>query len=123
MKNIQNYEEFINESVNNFKLSEDEVRYLWSKIELLKKRKASDTKNDLYQLLNSDKTTFSNEEFIKILNSLEYSFKKKLKDGTITTEFGKSIHNKLPDDWLGIKYSNIDSKKKRDDKSKEKDTE
>ena len=62
-------------------------------------------------------------EFIKILNSLEYSFKKKLKDGTITTEFGKSIHNKLPDDWLGIKYSNIDSKKKRDDKSKEKDTE
>lgn len=112
-----NYTEFVNESKNvDFSLTKEEVEYLWSKIELLKKRKAIETKNELYDLLNGGKTSFSEDEAIKILNALEYSFKKKLKDGNITTERGKSIHGKLPENWIGVKYSVIKAKEKRDGK-------
>ena len=107
MKNIETFESFINESHNMFKLSSEEVNYLWSKIELLKKRKAISTENELFTLLNSNKKSFTSEEFHKILDALEYSFKKRLKDGTIKTELGQSIHKKLPNDWIGIKYSVI----------------
>ena len=96
MTNIKNFDSFVNESSNNFKLSSEEIVYLWSKIEYIKKKKAIKDENELYTLLNSNKKSFTSEEFHKILDSLEYSFKKRLKDGTIKTELGQSIHKKLP---------------------------
>lgn len=117
---IQNFEQYNESKSSSFKLTEDEVAYLWNKIELLKKRKAIETENELFKLLNSGKTSFNPEEATKILNALEYSFKKKLKDGTITTEKGKSIHGKLPSDWLGVKFSVIKAKDNKEKKEKEK---
>lgn len=98
------------ENKKDFELTKDEVSYLWSKIEALKKKKLKE-EDEFFKMLNSDKTSFSLEEFTKILNSLEYSFKKKLKNGTIKTELGRSIHTKLPKDWVGIKYSVVKDKK------------
>ncbi len=121
MANIKNFQKFNESKSSSYKLSEDEVSYLWSKIEFLKKKKATDSKNDLYELLNSGKTSFTEDEFIKILNSLEYSFKKKLKEGELKTEKGISIHSKLPEDWLGVKFSVIKAKEEREEKAKEKE--
>ena len=70
----------------NMKLTIDEKKYLWSKIEFKKKKTAKENENELYHLLNNDNETFSEDEFLKILNSLEYSFKKKLKTGIIKNE-------------------------------------
>ena len=70
--------------------------------------KATESENDLYKLLNTD-ISVSEEDFIKILNSLEYSFKKKLKEGTINNDTFKNIQNKLPKDFVGVKYSRAPS--------------
>lgn len=76
-------------------LSNEEKDYLWSKIEYSKKKKAIESENELYQLFKTNKK-IENEDFIKILNSLEYSFKKKLKEGTINNDifylFKKNYH-------------------------------
>ena len=98
------------------KLTIDEKKYLWSKIEFKKKKTAKENENELYHLLNNDNETFSEDEFLKILNSLEYSFKKKLKTGIIKNENFKSLKNKLPDSWIDVKYSVISAKNKRDNK-------
>ncbi len=120
MNNIKNMDEFLNENAkSSTDLTSEEVEYLWSKIEYLKKKNAIKTENVLFKLLNSNKTSFNDEDFIKVLNSLEYSFKKKLKDGTIKTELGKSIHSKLPSEWQGLKYSSLKAKNKRDEKEKD----
>jgi hypothetical protein len=118
MTNIKKWDEFINESKSNNLFTKEEIEYLWKKIEFNKKKKAIDTENELYKLLNSGKTSFNDEEIFKILNALEYSFKKKLKDGTIKTELGQAIHNKLPSDWLGVKFSVLKAKEIRDEKEK-----
>jgi len=60
------------------KLTKDEVTYLWKKIENKKKKKAIETENDLYQLLNSDINDFSDDDFEKIIKSLEFTFRKRL---------------------------------------------
>jgi hypothetical protein len=94
-------------------LTKDEKKYLWSKIELLKKKKATATENDLYQMLMTD-ADINEDGFIKILNSLEYSFKKRLKEGPeIKNDIFMSIKGKLPDSWLGVKYSNLKQKEER----------
>ena len=93
-------------------LNSDEKKYLWSKIEYTKKKKATESENDLYKLLNTDMSV-NEEDFIKILNSLEYSFKKKLKEGTMNNDTFKNIQNKLPKDFVGVKYSNLEQQKKK----------
>lgn len=112
---IKNFNEFnlINENV---KLTNDEKSYLWSKIEYTKKKKAISDENELFKLLNGDKTSFNEDEFNKILNSLEYTFRKKLKgfDSPIKNDNFISIINKIPEDWIAIKYSSIQSKNKKD---------
>jgi len=90
-------------------LTDDDKKYLWTKLEYLKKKKAVEAKNEIYTLLNGDKSEFSEEEFIKILNSLEFTFRKKLKDfdKPMNTEGFKSIQSKLPESWIGVKYSSL----------------
>lgn len=94
-------------------LTTDEKNYLWSKLELNKKKMATEKENDLYELLKTDKKV-STEDFIKILNSLEYGFKKRLKEGPdMSSESFKSIKEKLPEEWMGVKFSNIEQQKKK----------
>lgn len=60
-------------------LTADEKKYLWSKVEYRKKQTATNKQDNVYGLLNSaDKTDFSADELKTILNSLEYSFRKKV---------------------------------------------
>jgi hypothetical protein len=105
----------LNESV---KLTDDEKEYLWSKVEYRKKQRSISTENELFNLLNGDKDSFNNDEFNTILNSLEYTFRKKLKglDNPIKNDIFLKIKDKIPEDWFGIKYSSIESKKRRDEK-------
>lgn len=95
------------------KLTNDEKKYLWSKIEYKKKRKAIETENELFQLLHSEGGDISDDEFTKILNSLEYSFKKKLREGTMKNDNFLSIQKKLPSTWIGVKFGNIKARQKR----------
>jgi len=115
MKNINNFEQFnkINEMIN---LSEDEKKYLWSKIEYKKKKKAVSTKNDVYTILNSSgDSEISEDEILNLLNSLEYSIKKQMKDPDkkFKNSNATSIKSKIPSSWIGVKYSSLSSKSKR----------
>ena len=94
-------------------LNKKEKDYLWSKIEYNKKKKAKEKENDIYQMLQGDKEIKNDNDFIKILDSLEYSFKKKLKNGTIDNNEFLSIQEKLPKDWLDVKYSNLKMQKNK----------
>lgn len=119
---IKNFDEFnLNENYNlneSIKLTNDEKTYLWSKIEYSKKKRAIEQENGLFKLLNGDQSKFDNDEFNTILNSLEYTFRKKLKgfDTPIKNDTFISIMDKIPEDWTGVKYSSIESKKKKDSK-------
>lgn len=96
------------------KLTDLEKKYLWSKLEYTKKKKAIETQNDIYHFLNGERSDFNEDEFKKILTSLEYTFKNKLMYSDIDNENFKSIKNKLPKDWLGVTFRNIKAKTKRD---------
>lgn len=114
MKNLKSFENFsINENIH---LTDDEKKYLWSKIEYTKKKKAIESENDIYQILNDEGNEISNDDFNKILNSLEYNFRKKLSnlDKPINKEIFKSLQNKIPEDWIGVRYSNIKRKDYKD---------
>jgi len=98
-------------------LKEDEKKYLWSKIEYKKKKKYTDSENEIFKLLTSDKSSnVSEEDFIKVLNSLEYSIKKQMKD--VDKKFrnanATSVKSKIPNSWIGVKYSSLSAKDKKD---------
>jgi len=118
MKNIVKFEEFnMNESLT---LSDKEKEFLWNKMETNKKKRALKTENDLYQFLKNDKKIESEEEFVKLLNSLEYSMKKRIKEGSSPRgkyeDAFKSLKEKLPKNWVGVKFSSLSAKEKRDKK-------
>jgi hypothetical protein len=89
------------------KLTTDEKKYLWSKLEYSKKKKATETKNDLFEILNGDKEEITEDEFKKVLSSLEFTFRVRLKDAEkpLNNEHFKSIQAKLPESWINVKYS------------------
>lgn len=123
MNIINKFDEFnsINEKIN---LTEDEKKYFWSKIEYNKKKKAKENKTELYTVLTSDDDSeISNSDMINFLDSLEYSIKKYMKDPDkkFRNVNATSLQSKIPSDWIGIKYSSLSSKSKRDAKNKEKD--
>jgi len=103
---IKKYNEF-NESIN---LTEEEKNFLWMKMEIRKRKKCEDEKNDIYKMLKGNETV-SEEDLKKILNSLEYTMKKRIKDENAKAPKGKyqkafnSLKSKLPSDWFGVKYS------------------
>ena len=94
------------------KLEKDEKEYLFKKIEYKKKKLATETKNELYNLLKGDKVNFTDDEFNLILKSLEFKFRKKLMsdDDTIKDEKILSIKKKIPENISLVKYSNINKK-------------
>lgn len=93
-------------------LTQEEKDYLFKKLESRKKKKFIEEKNDIYKSLKGE-IDLTNELFIKVLNSLEYSFKKKLKEGSIKLPIFLSIYEKLPETWIGVKYSNLKQRKKK----------
>jgi len=114
---IVKFNEF--DSLNeNIKLTDEEKKYLWSKIEYKKKKTAIENENELFDLLNGGKKSFNNDNFNTILNSLEYTFRKKLKgfDNPIKNDTFISIKDKIPEDWIGVKYSSLSAKKRKEDK-------
>lgn len=102
------------------KLTDSEKKYLWSKLEYTKKKKATETQNDVYQFLNSEKSEFSEDELKKILNSLEYTFKNKLINSDLDNENFRSIKSKLPADWFGVKFGNLKQHQKNIEKEENK---
>lgn len=117
---VMNFESF-NEGVNKgFSLTDKEKEFLWAKMEVSKKKRATESKNDLYMVLKDGKDVEDEAQFIKILNSLEYKMKKRVKDDTQKAPKGKyeegfdSLRTKLPSSWAGVKYSVISRHKKKD---------
>jgi len=94
------------------KLSNEEVDYLWTKIETSKKKKAIHSENELFTLLNTRKTTFTDEEFTKIIQSLEFSFRKRLngEKPDLKNELYLSIKSKIPDTLIIVKQGSINRK-------------
>jgi len=123
MSNVKNFNEFINENYmisESVSLTQTEKDFLWAKMETKKKAKAKDTENDIFQYLQGSKSIPSSEEFLKVLNSLEYSMKKKVKEGTAPKgkyeAAIKTLQSKLPSEWSGVKFSSLKAKETRDNK-------
>ena len=109
MNNLKSKNQF--EGINESKLTDEEKAYLWKKLEFKKKKKATEDKekSDLYNYLKGDKKTLKDDEFLKVLNSLEYGFRKRLKDvdNPMKSDVFVSIQKKLPATWSSIKYSGL----------------
>jgi hypothetical protein len=103
------------------KLTNDEKKYLWTKTENRKKKKAIETENTLYKLLNGDKTNFNTTESELIIKSLEFTFRKRLigDKPDLKHELFMSIKNKLPDDLIIVKQGNINTKPSKSSTKKE----
>lgn len=102
-------------------LKETEKEYLYSKLEYNKKKKINSRKDIIYIILMSKgDSNVSKDNFIKILNSLEYSIKKQMKnpDKNFRKEVARNVKSKIPNDWVGVKYSSIKAKKTRDNRNK-----
>ena len=110
-------EEHLNESIN---LTDGEKTFLWNKMEVKKKAKAKEQETDVYKYLNTSLSIPSEEEFIKILNTLEYSMKKRVKEGNAPKgkyeDAFNSLIKKLPSSWVGVKFSSLKAKDTRDNK-------
>jgi hypothetical protein len=87
------------------KLSTEEKEYLFKKLENRKKKKAIADENELFQLLKGDKKSFTEEEFNKIIKSLEFSFRKRLSGDKpdLNSDLFKSIKNKIPGETSVVK--------------------
>lgn len=96
-------------------LSDDEKKFLWGKVEYKKKKKAVETENKLFDILNGDNSEIDDEDFSVILKSLEYTFRKKLSglDKPMKLEVFKNIIEKIPSDWVHVKYSSLSAREKR----------
>lgn len=117
-KKILSFDKYnkINEDIT---LNDDEKNFLWKKIEYKKKKSAIETENALYKLLqNKGDKAISNDDFKMILKSLEYTFRKKLSgiDKPMKSAIFTNLVEKIPSDWVGVKYSSINSKHKRENK-------
>lgn len=115
MKNWENF----NES-KSYELTDEQKDFLWRKLEYTKRRKASETENELYQLLKGDKKSLTVEEYKKVLNSLEYSFKKKFRDGEVKRGIGAELQGNLPEDWMGVNFSSLQAREKKLEREEEK---
>lgn len=94
------------------KLTLDEKKYLFSKLEYKKKKVAIEKENEVFQLLKGDKTNFSNEDVDKIVKSLEFTFRKRLigDKPDLKNDIFLSIKSKLPKDIIIVKQGRIDTK-------------
>ena len=115
---VKKFNDFkVNESIS---LTDKEKDFLWNKMEVNKKKRNKEKETDVYQYLKGDKNIPDEEEFKKVLNSLEYTMKKRVKTGEAPRgkyeEAFMSLKNKLPESWMGAKYSSLAAKENRDKK-------
>jgi len=91
-------------------LLKQEVDYLWTKVEHKKKKRAIEAENELFLLFQ--KTKFTNDEFEKIIKSLEFTFRKRLigDNPDLKNNVYLSIKSKLPNDLIIVKQGNINTK-------------
>ena len=103
-KSVEKANSFLNEKKSGqIKLSEDDKKYLWSKIEYKKKKKATESENDLHDVLTSSgNSTISDEQMVKFLNSLEFSAKKQMKDSekVFKNKTAQSLKDRIPASWI-----------------------
>jgi len=124
-KNVENFANFkkVNEGKKtNIKLTNAVKKYFWSKIEFNKKKKAKESENELYTILTSDgDSTIDSDTMTTFLNSLEYSMKKQMKDPAKKFRNGvaSDLQALIPSSWVGVKYSSLTTKDKKDAKEKE----
>lgn len=120
---IKNFKSYNESKKGLIKLSEEDKKYFWSKIEYSKKKRATEKESDMFKNLTSKgDSEISEDIMIKYLNSLEYSIKKQMMDSDkkFRNSNATSIQSKIPNKWLGVKYSSIKAKRKRDEKKDEK---
>ena len=119
MENIKGFRSFNESKGEDITLTEDEKKYLWSKMEYNKKKKYTNSENDIFKVLTSESdSTITEEEMIKYLNSLSYSIKKQMKDSDkkFININATTIKSKIPSSWIGVKFSSIPAKRRRDEK-------
>jgi len=115
---VKGFESYNESNKKDIVLSDKEREFLWVKMEVTKKAKATESKNEVYNILKNSGALETEDQFIKILNSLEYSMKKRIKDTESKAPKGKyeeafnSLQSKLPKSWLGVKFSVISKHKK-----------
>ena len=94
-------------------LTKDELEYLIKKVEYKKKKKMLSGKEDseLYNLLHGS-GEMSEENFNKILKSLEYSFRKRLAGSkpALKNDLFLSIQSKMPKESMPVKMSKVNFK-------------
>jgi len=115
---IKRFKDFVmKESVN---LTQKEKDFLWTKMEVKKKANNLEKKTKIYNQLQGDEKISNDDEFIDILNCLEYSMKKRVKNGNAPKgkyeDAFNSLVSKLPDDWMGVKFSSLKAKQKREER-------
>lgn len=79
-------------------LNENEKKYLFSKVEYTRKKRAVEKKDSLYLLLNTEsKADYSKDEVGTIMKSLDFRFKQKMinKDKIINKDVFISIKTKF----------------------------
>lgn len=102
------------------KLTREERDYLFKKIEYSKKKKAIETENKLFTILKGDED-LSNEDISLVLKSLEYGFRKRLigDKPDLKTEIFLNIKSKIPENFILVKFSNLNKKPSKSSSKKE----
>lgn len=104
-------------------LTKEEKDYFWSKIEYSRKKKAISTENKMFKDLTSEgETELTEILFVQYLNSLEFSIKKQFKDPEkkFRKAVAQSFKDKIPEAWIGVKYSSLAARKKKIEKEEAK---
>jgi len=94
-------------------LTDEEKKYLWKKIENKKKKKAIETENELFKFLNDNGNgNVSDNDFEKIIKSLEFTFRKRLigDKPDLKNDTFLSIKKKIPKNLIVVKSGRIDTK-------------
>jgi hypothetical protein len=94
------------------KLNTEEKEYLFKKLEYKKKKKAIADENEIFQLLKGDKKSFIEEEFNKVIKSLEFTFRKRLSGDKpdLNNDLFKSIKSKIPSNTITVKSQRLQTK-------------
>ena len=96
---------------NDFMILTQENRdFLFKKVEYSKKKKAFETKNELFDLFHRENASFNKEEITKMIKSFEYTFRKNANNALIIKML------EFVPDVITVSYSSIDAKEKRDKK-------
>lgn len=110
MKILSFQEHQLLESNKNMTLSQEDRQFLFKKVEYTKKKKALETKNEIFDLFHRNDSTFNQEEITKMVKSFEYTFRKSANHPLIIKML------QFSPEAITVQYSSITAKEKRDNK-------